>query len=130
MESPKYGDVVRFKITRQFKDSARLLDKARRSSIIQKAKRYFLVDGVTLTLAFRDNNTELVRCLLLEEVVLILTEYHKHHRHFSGQLVLRKLTREFYWPTRVKDTLEFYKTCFPCQMVGPLRPSRNLLPVL
>jgi len=36
----------------------------------------------------------------------------------------------YFWPTRVKDIYYYCRTCINCQLVGPLRPSAGLLPII
>jgi len=78
----------------------------------------------------RERDGTLAKCLLEEEVKGILEELHDLHGHFSSQYLFRKCNGKWFWPTRRHD-IEFHcRSCFQCQMVGPLRPTGNLLPIL
>ena len=50
-----------------------------------------------------------------EIITEILTDAHKILDHFGDQRTCEYIQRWYWWPTIVKDTLMFCKTCRKCQ---------------
>ena len=56
--------------------------------------------------------------------------HHNLHGHFTDQITMKRCLGKFYWPTRDKDIYEYCRSCPNCQMIGHLRPTTGLLPVV
>ncbi|GAO52423.1 hypothetical protein G7K_6501-t1 [Saitoella complicata NRRL Y-17804] len=121
---PWYIDVVRYLRNRTFEEEC---DQNYRRRIIYMAHRYSL-QGIDLF--YRESDGKWVPCIMQGQVRDVLTKAHDLHGHFSVGQTLRNIVGRVWWPTRVKDTQEYVRTCEACQKVGPLRPSVSIKPIV
>lgn len=131
LEDPWYGPVVESKIFGVSNSQGALSEVA--SKITKKqAERYVLVEnsGTNGQLAFRERSGKLAKCLHEHETADIMGKLHNLHGHFADQITIRRYIGKFYWPTRHRDIFEYCRSCPMCQMTGPLRPTKGLLPVV
>jgi len=103
--------------------------------VLRRSSRNFLLVLATPLicgnrLLYREQNGELSVCVKFESIHDILYRLHDCHGHFAAGLLLKLTIGRYYWPTRVRDIHVYCRTCRNCQMVGPLRPSAGLLPIL
>lgn len=97
----------------------------------RQATRYKLVenpDGAQLV--YVERNGQLSKCLRKTEITEALDVLHDVHGHFAHTPTLQKAIGLFYWPSHSADILWHCRSCHECQMLGPLRPSANLMPVM
>lgn len=92
--------------------------------------KFFIVETEPARLAYKERDGKTSMCIARTHVPQVLYQMHDLHGHFAGEMTLRRLRGIYYWPTRVKDTTLFCLSCVSCQMLGPLRPSAGLLPIL
>ena len=81
-------------------------------------------------LAYIEWSGQRARYLHKSELPDALRLLHNIHGHFSDQIITKRCVGKFSWPTRHKDIKYFCRTCPQCQMLGPLRPSQGLLPIV
>ena len=81
-------------------------------------------------LLYRERNGELSVCVRKGEVSVGLEHLHDCHGHFAGGILIKMIVGRYFWPTRIKDTHYYCRTCVNCQLVGPLRPSAGLLSIV
>jgi hypothetical protein len=81
-------------------------------------------------LVFVEKNGKEAFCVRAPEVEAILYQLHDCHGHFAAGVLLRTVIGRYYWPTRVKDIYLYCATCPSCQMIGPLKPSVSLMPIV
>jgi hypothetical protein len=134
MNEDWYRDVVYFKLhgevphnyTGQYR-------KAVTKRVAQNARRFKLVgpsEFEPASLAYIERDGSLARCIPRTAVAKALNELHEVHGHWSDDITIRKARGRVFWPTRCADIRRHCRTCHNCQMLGPLRPSAGLLPVL
>lgn len=61
---------------------------------------------------------------------IIIKSYHESvfSGHFGITKTIAKLKQKYYWPTIIKDTTKFIKTCISCQMIkNPIGKGHGLL---
>jgi hypothetical protein len=71
-------------------------------------------------------NEILRRCVMEEEIPLILAESHEGiaRGHYAGKATTQKVLRaSLWWPTLHRDAKDYYRACDVCQRVG--KPSRR-----
>lgn len=131
IDDPWYSSVVEFKVTGAVSGEGILMD-ASQKIIEKKANNYVLVeaDDGSAELAYRERSGKLSKCVHETEVYRIMFVLHELHGHFSDQITMRRCVGKYYWPTRHKDIFMFCRSCPMCQMIGPLRPTKGLLPVV
>lgn len=142
LEDPWYGAIVDFKMNGGGTEEVRsFLTKAATKITEKKAGSYVLIEqgpddtprSMTDTgpiLAYRERNGKLSRCIHESQVPDVLQLVHDMHGHFANDITFRRTIGRFFWPTRHKDVQEYCRTCLPCQMLGPIRPTQGLLPVV
>ena len=63
------------------------------------------------------------------QVDSVLSYYHDSHGHLSEDITQRRLIGAHYWPTRMRDRVEFCPSC-DSQFLGLRKPSQAILPIL
>lgn len=131
LDDPWYGQVVEYLLLGVCNDESTLADSIVKI-IKQKSKSFVLVenDDKPSGLAFRERSGQLARCLHAGDVHRKMGLLHNLHGHFAEQITMKRCIGKFYWPTRYKDIFAFCRSCPMCQMIGPLRPTKGLLPVV
>ncbi|RDI83557.1 hypothetical protein Vi05172_g6513 [Venturia inaequalis] len=81
-------------------------------------------------LGYRSNNGKRVRCVLQKEVKATLRTIHDTHTHFANEISSASAVSAYFWPTMLENIEEWCRTCPQCQFLGPLRPTRAILPIL
>ena len=130
MNEEWYTEHLYYKITLELPRHYGALRPAVKRLFKLRANQLVLLYLNTPTLGFRERNGKVARCLKKSEVLPALQRLHDTHGHFSSNITFHNVYGRYYWPTRGKDIEEYCRTCTPCQMLGPLRPSAGLLPVL
>ena len=69
-------------------------------------------------------------CVRPGQVDAVLSHYHDSHGQFSEDITQRRLIGAYYWPTRMRDTVEFCRSCESCQFFDPQKPAQTILPML
>jgi len=69
-------------------------------------------------------------CVRKGEVSVVLEHLHDCHGHFAAGILIKMIVGRYLWPTRIKDIHYYCRTCLNCHLVGPLRPSAGLLPIV
>ena len=138
LDDPWYSEVVEYKLL-GFQDQG-LMKKAFKKIISKRAKNFLLIDNEGIQsadgkrmpneLAFIERSGKLSRCLHETEVVDALRVVHNLHGHWSNDITFQRCIGKFYWPSRAKDVNYYCRTCPQCQMLGPLKPSQGLLPIV
>lgn len=104
-----------------------------RKRLCQQSVRFILVDpGETgeCGVLYLERNGERATCMTKDEVPGILQWAHNVHGHLAETITMKGLIGRYYWPTLHRDVSYFCRSCRTCQMVGSLRPSQGLLPIL
>lgn len=132
-----YGGIVCYKIRGDFDGFAHVrggveLDRNQRRQVRRASLRYRLSLGGgsekhRLTYVEWDGKESLY--VKKADVPGILSRMHDCHGHFSSGILLRTLVGRFYWPTRARD-VHYCRSCRECQLVGPLRLSADILPIV
>ena len=131
LEEDWYGEVVRFRLfglTNKEKESHQLANRIRK-----KAASFRLTergDESVPSLVFVERNGSQLWCVRPLQVQSVLSHYHDNHGHFSTETTQRRLIGAYYWPSRMRDTAEFCRSCIDCQFFGPRKPSQTVLPIL
>lgn len=130
-----YGPIVRYLLRGSLSPAevvnGRTLSTAEIKRVKRKSVRYQLVETPTeCRLYFVERNSKLSKCVRPNEVTSALGELHDTHGHFSAEISQRRSYGTYYWPTRHADIMRWCRSCHACQMVGPLRPSAGMLPIL
>lgn len=130
-----YSNVVAYKLQGTLTDAKERYGAVATARVRATQRRSLLFvivdlgDGNTC-LARWERNSSLSRCILPSQVRNALVDLHNEHGHFSDDLMARKAMGKYWWPSRRKDIYEYFRTCFECQMIGPLRPTASILPVM
>ena len=82
------------------------------------------------SLVFIERNGSWSWCVRPTQVQSVLSHSHDNHGHFSAEITQRRLIGAYYWPSRMRDTAEFFRSCIDCQFIGPRKPSQTVLPIL
>ncbi|KAK3037300.1 hypothetical protein RJ639_032062 [Escallonia herrerae] len=85
-----------------------------------RAALYALVEGVLYKKSF---SLPYLRCLRPSESVYALQEVHEGicGQHLEGRTLAQKILRQrYYWPTMMKDAIEFTRRCDKCQKFTPI----------
>ena len=106
------------------------LTKAVQRKIAKFARNYALIGGSMPVLVYRERTGEFSRCLVEDEVALVLRALHDMHGHMAADITVRRCVGKYFWPDRIKDIHVYCRSCLACQMIGPLKPSKGVLPVL
>lgn len=134
LDEPWYRDIVYFKLHGEIPLSYEgPYRKTATKRIAQNARRFTLVAATEFepaSLAYIEKDGSLARCIPQSGVSFALNELHEVHGHWSDDITIRKARGRVFWPTRCADIRRHCRTCHNCQMLGPLRPSAGLLPVL
>lgn len=129
LEDPWYRDALLYKLTGMVNAVATLQQSFRRL-VREVAKHLVLIEGAEPKLGYRERDGTISLCARQREVPQALASAHELHGHFSDRTTLRNCLGRAYWPTRAKDVVAHCRSCPECQFLGPLRPGRNLIPVL
>ena len=130
LDDPWYADIVE---AQGLQARAKgVLAEVEETIVKGKAKRFVMIDNhpERNELAYVERSGQWARCLHESEVPQALRLLHNIHGHFSDQITTRRCIGKFFWPSRNKDIKYFCRTCPQCQMLGPLRPSQGLLPIV
>ena len=138
LDDPWYSEVVSYKLQGIIGEG--LLEEIITKIVRKKSVRFVLIDNQDLeaesgnqspnSLAYIEKNGKYSRCLHEPEVSGALEILHNIHGHWSDEITMQRSIGKFFWPTRSRDIKEFCRTCPQCQMLGPLRPSQGLLPIV
>ena len=132
LDDPWYATVVEFKVTGAVSGDGPLME-AERKVTERKAQKFVLIEadtGKPPELAYRERSGKLSKCVHEPQVYRVMVVLHELHGHFSDQITMKRCIGKFFWPTRHKDIFIFCRSCPMCQMIGPLRPTKGLLPVV
>lgn len=132
LTDPWYSSIVSVKLKMRPDNLSavayRLAEKtARRFQLIQRAEDGPQPDNC---LAYRERNGTLAKHLKESEVRDAMNVIHDAHGHFAERITQARVIGLYYWPNRMTDIFAHCRSCFHCQMLGPLRPTRGLLPIL
>lgn len=95
------------------------LTKIQRRRLVQKASKYTFV-GDDLMIYGRDG--VLQKVLYKEEIGMVLQQCHEESGHMGkDQVLFRVLRAGFWWPSIVRDTYYWCRTCHKCQTMGERR---------
>lgn len=122
-----YGPIVHFLLTGSVRP------EHNKRVVIQRATRYRIIEDGDQVVMYQESTGEWAKCVLRDGVERILERYHDSHGHFAGDMTLRLLRGKYYWPTRVKDTIAYTRSCDACQRFGPMKKTasdRELKPIL
>jgi len=133
-----YRPIILYKITGSIDgpEGKRDMDKSRNvRRVLRRSSSKFILsipheNQESPQLYYRERNGNLSTCLKAKEVMPVLHQLHDMHGHFAAGLVLKRAIGKYYWPTRVHDIHYYCHSCHACQLVGPLRPSVGLLPIV
>lgn len=123
-----YKDVVTYKLTGRVTTDPD--QPSRKIHIQQQALRYVVIDEPEKLLCYRERSGELSACIKKSEIPKVLAELHGLHGHFSANITMKACIGKYYWPTRSHDIARYCRSCFACQSMGPLKPSRGILPIV
>lgn len=129
-----YGDIVQYKllgeITPREGGPASTRNAIRR--VKRLAPRFRLIElPDRVELGYIEKNGKTSACLRTDEQIEeAKRQLHDVHGHFAANQTISQSIGRFYWPTRAKELHEYARTCHECQLIGPLRPSAGLAPVL
>ena len=130
LDNPWYADVIEVEGT--LARAQGVLAEVENTIVKRKAKRFIMIDNYPERnkLAYVERSGQWARCIYESEVTQALNLLHNVHGHFSDQITIKRCIGKFFWPSRHRDIKYFCRTCPQCQMLGPLRPSQGLLPIV
>ena len=130
IDDPWYSAVVEYMVLHT--EAHGVLAEVENTIIRKRAEKFRLIDNYPEKneLAYVERNGQWARCLHESEVPQALKILHNVHGHFSDQITNKRCVGKYFWPSRNKDVKYFCRTCPQCQMLGPLRPSQGLLPIV
>ncbi|CAL8992690.1 unnamed protein product [Prunus brigantina] len=98
----------------------------------QRARYYVIRDEILFRISFDDL---LMKCLGKKEQLIAMTEVHEgicgaHQAEIKMRWLLRR--HGYYWPTILKDCIEYAKGCQDCQRHGPVQhvPGEPMNPIV
>jgi len=97
-----------------------------------KAAAYQLIDEPDNypLLAYTERNGRRSWCVRELEVSKVLEWAHDCHGHYAADLMVKRLIGYYYWPTRVKDTHAYCRSCRNCQLTGGSQPFQIPRPII
>lgn len=111
--------------------NARDLLPKQRKAIRRFAARLILYeDHQGPLLGYKSNSGKRVQCVLQKDVKDTLRTIHDTHTHFATEISSQTAVSTYFWPTMLEDINEWCRTCPQCQFLGPLRPTRAILPII
>lgn len=131
LDDPWYSDIVAYKLSGRVSEKfTGHFRKAAEKRIGRQALRFVLIDGEEPALSFLERDGSHARCILKTAVPETLYALHETCGHWSYDIAIKKAHGQCYWPTRNRDIRIHCRTCHNCQLLGPLRPSQGLMPVM
>jgi transposase InsO family protein len=127
LREPWYGDIVYYLFTGEIRGADTQLE---RRNLRRRALRFILVHQERRRLCYREKSGQLAQCCKVGEVPDVLHALHGVHAHYADEITKKLAVGRLYWPTRAKDISKYCRSCLSCQKLGPLRPSRGLLPII
>ena len=130
LNSKFYGEVTRAKLDGlQAKEE---MDMGRNEwrSLMNKARRYVMVEGRDGKLIWREKDGQLALCVLEEEVGKVLRRLHDGHGHFAAGITEGRAHGKYYWPSRQKDIGRWIASCEPCQRMTKMQRCGQMRSVL
>ncbi|KAI1002888.1 hypothetical protein K3495_g5316 [Podosphaera aphanis] len=112
LNSGWYEDIACFLAYKEFPKEC--VTKVQRAALIRKSLSYSVENDGTMYHEMQDLKR---RCVVQEEVALILREAHDEGGHFSQAITQRKL-KLYYWPKMVVDIRDYIKGCLTCARFG------------
>ena len=112
------------------------LDESTQKMFKKEANRVIIVDySETIPpkphqLAYLERNGSKALCIVEADLPTWLHTLHNIYGHWSERIMVSRSVGVVWWPSRSKDIVKYCRSCPQCQFVGPLRPSRGLLPIL
>ena len=101
-----------------------------RRRVRDEAWRYRTHSGEANGLYYVERGGKVARCVVEEKVEGILQSHHDEHGHFAGRMLMLYLVGKAYWPTGGCDSHQFARSCWECQLMGPLKPSAGIRPIV
>lgn len=83
-------------------------------ALVNKARRYVMVEGKGGKLIWREKDRQLVLCGLEGEVGMVLERLHSRHGHFVAGVTEGKAQGKYYWPSRQRNIGCWVRSCKPC----------------
>lgn len=125
-----YGEVVRLKMDGL--EVQEELDLGRREwrSLVNRAKRYVMLEGKEPRLAWQERDGQLAYCVLEDEVERVLTELHEGHGHFAAGITAGRAHGRYFWPSRQRDIGRWVASCEPCQRMTKVQRSGQVRSML
>ena len=130
LQSEFYGDVVRVKLDRDKVREECDLGRSEWRALLNRAKRYMLVEGREVKLLWKEKDGQLALCVLEEDVERVLADLHDGHGHFAAGLTGGRAHGRFFWPTRQRDIGLWVRSCEPCQRMSKVQRSGDLRSIL
>jgi hypothetical protein len=96
----------------------------------KKSRKYLIKQGLLYLKNWSPHGLNNLLVIPKNLTNTIIKSYHKSvfSGHFGITKTLAKLKQKYYWPTIIKDTTNFIKTCISCQMIKiPIGQSHGLL---
>ncbi|KAL4141393.1 hypothetical protein QTP88_004040 [Uroleucon formosanum] len=100
------------------------------SKFKRKSRQFLIKDDILFFKNWSPNGIKKLIVVPKTLINVILKSYHESvlSAHFSITKTLTKLKQKYYWPTIIRDTTHFIKTCISCQMIKkPTGKSNGLL---
>jgi len=98
----------------------------------RKAATYQLIDEPDdyPLLAYTERNGRQSWGVRESEVSKVLEWAHNCHGYYAADLTVKRLIGHYYWPTRIKDTHAYCRSCRSCQLTGGRLPSKIPRPIV
>ena len=110
-----YGDVVRVKLDGLKAREKMDLGRNEWRALMNRAKRYVMVEGGETKLFWKEKDRQLALCILEGDVGKVLGDLHDGNGHFAAGITGGRAHGRFFWPTQQKDIRLWVASCEPCQ---------------
>ncbi|XP_074327827.1 uncharacterized protein LOC141665744 [Apium graveolens] len=103
-------------------------DKGKAQRLKAKALKFFIEEGI---LYHRTFSSPILKCIGPEEAQYCLMEVHEGicGDHISAKALAHKIIRQgYYWPTILRDAIDFVKKCKECQLFSNVTRMSPVLP--
>ena len=135
LDSRFYGGIIRAKLDELLAKEEMDLGRNEWRALVNKARRYVMVEGKEGKLIWREKDGQLALCELEGEVGRVLERLHDGHGHFAAGITEGRAHGRYYWPSRQRDIGHWLASCEPFQRMtkvqrcGQLKLILQLLPM-
>ena len=127
-DDPYFYEIFNYITMGQYPDGS---DRLQKQAIHRKSTNYKVIDSNDQHegVLFFNQRGVWRRCIPQKHVADTIRQAHDCEGHWKAKQTLKKLSQH-YWPTMVKDTVEYILGCLRCAKHGPAQRTQPLSPII